>query len=62
MLNLHVDHTPQAIEDAAETFRELIDVGIAYGGSYYLIYHRWARKDQKIKSKAAIRRCANSSR
>jgi len=46
VLNLHVNHTPRAIEDAAETFRQLIDVGMACGGSYYLTYHRWARKDQ----------------
>ena len=31
---------------AADAFRELIDLGIAHGGSYYLTYHRWARKDQ----------------
>lgn len=46
IFNLHVDHTPEAIEQAAETFRRLIDLGIAHGGSYYLTYHRWARKDQ----------------
>jgi FAD/FMN-containing dehydrogenase len=46
VLNLHIDHTPQAIADAAETFRQLIDLGLAHGGSYYLTYHRWARKDQ----------------
>ena len=36
----------QAIDAAADAFRELIDLGIAHGGSYYLTYHRWARKDQ----------------
>lgn len=46
VFNLHVDHTPAAIEGAAETFRGLIDLGLAYGGSYYLTYHRWARRDQ----------------
>ena len=46
IFNLHVDHTPAAVEQAAETFRHLIDIGIAHGGSYYLTYHRWARKDQ----------------
>ena len=34
------------IERAAETFRALIDLGIGHGGSYYLTYHRWARRDQ----------------
>jgi len=46
IFNLHIEHTPKGIESAAETFRQLIDLGIEYGGSYYLTYHRWARKDQ----------------
>ena len=46
IFNLHVDHTPAAIERAAEAFRALIDLGIRHGGSYYLTYHRWARRDQ----------------
>jgi FAD/FMN-containing dehydrogenase len=46
IFNLHIDHTPDAIQRAADAFRDLIDLGIAHGGSYYLTYHRWARKDQ----------------
>jgi FAD/FMN-containing dehydrogenase len=46
IFNLHVDHTPAALERSAETFRGLIDLGLAHGGSYYLTYHRWARRDQ----------------
>jgi FAD/FMN-containing dehydrogenase len=46
IFNLHVEHTPQKIEAAADAFRDLIDLGIAHGGSYYLTYHRWARRDQ----------------
>jgi FAD/FMN-containing dehydrogenase len=46
IFNLHVDHTPAAIDRAADTFRGLIDLGLAEGGSYYLTYHRWARRDQ----------------
>ena len=46
VLNLHVDHTGEAIATAGETFRELIDVAIRHHGSYYLAYHRWARGDQ----------------
>ena len=46
IFNLHVEHTPEAIDGAAETFRDLIDLGMKHGGSYYLTYHRWARKDQ----------------
>jgi len=46
IFNLHVEHTPEAIDAAADTFRDLIDVAAAQSGSYYLTYHRWARKDQ----------------
>lgn len=46
IFNLHVEHTRERIEESASTFRELIDLGLAHGGSYYLTYHRWARKDQ----------------
>jgi FAD/FMN-containing dehydrogenase len=46
IFNLHVEHTPAAIDAAAGAFRALIDLGMAQGGSYYLTYHRWARRDQ----------------
>jgi FAD/FMN-containing dehydrogenase len=46
IFNLHVEHTPRAIAEAANAFRELIDVAAARNGSYYLTYHRWARRDQ----------------
>jgi SAM-dependent methyltransferase len=46
IFNLHIEHAPAAIEAAAEAFRDLIDLAIKHGGSYYLTYHRWARKDQ----------------
>ena len=46
IFNLHVDHSSLSIERAADAFRALIDLGICHGGSYYLTYHRWARRDQ----------------
>jgi FAD/FMN-containing dehydrogenase len=46
VFNLHVEHTLGAVAYAAETFRALIDLAIAENGSYYLTYHRWARRDQ----------------
>ncbi len=46
IFNLHVKHNPEGIEQAARSFRSLIDLGIQYGGSYYLTYHRWARREQ----------------
>lgn len=46
IFNLHTEHTEAAIENTAQSFRDLIDLGIERGGSYFLTYHRWARKDQ----------------
>jgi FAD/FMN-containing dehydrogenase len=46
VFNLHVEHTSQAVAKAADDFRRLIDHARRYGGSYYLTYHRWARRDQ----------------
>jgi hypothetical protein len=46
VFNLHVEHTPAAIDRAANAFRALIDLAIPRRGSYYLTYHRWARRDQ----------------
>ncbi|MDF2761149.1 MAG: hypothetical protein K0S99_3784, partial [Thermomicrobiales bacterium] len=46
VFNLHVDHTPAGIDRAADAFRRLIDRALAYGGSYYLTYHRWATPEQ----------------
>jgi UDP-N-acetylenolpyruvoylglucosamine reductase len=40
IFNLHVEHTPEQIDAAADTFRDLIDLGIQHGGRYYLAYHR----------------------
>ncbi|MBA2733669.1 MAG: hypothetical protein H0U54_12340, partial [Acidobacteria bacterium] len=46
VFNLHVAHTEAGIEKAKEDFRRLIDRAIQHGGSYYLTYHRWARREQ----------------
>ena len=46
VMNLHVDHTPDAIAKAADDFRRLIDRAIEFGGSYFLTYHRWANRNQ----------------
>lgn len=46
IFNLHITHDRQGIENAARSFRGLIDLGIKHGGSYYLTYHRYARRDQ----------------
>ena len=46
IFNLHVTHDAKGVENAAAAFRGLIDLGIKYAGSYYLTYHRFARKEQ----------------
>lgn len=46
VFNLHTAHTPAALKNTAHDFRRLIDRAIRYDGSYYLTYHRWARRDQ----------------
>ena len=46
IFNLHVDHQPAALEEAAGTFRALIDLAIDADGSFYLTYHRWATREQ----------------
>jgi len=46
IFNLHVVHTPQAMDRAAEAFRSLIQMAIARGGRYYLTYHRYASRAQ----------------
>jgi FAD/FMN-containing dehydrogenase len=46
VINLHTEHTPLGITRSGDAFRRLIDHARRYGGSYYLTYHRWARRDQ----------------
>jgi FAD/FMN-containing dehydrogenase len=46
IFNLHTEHTEAGKERSAEAFRGLIDLALARGGSYFLTYHRWARRDQ----------------
>jgi FAD/FMN-containing dehydrogenase len=46
VMNLHVDHSPQGIEKAANDFRRVIDRAIELDGSYFLTYHRWATRTQ----------------
>jgi UDP-N-acetylenolpyruvoylglucosamine reductase len=44
--NLHVIHTDEGKQKAAEDFRRIIDRAIEFGGRYYLTYHRWATRKQ----------------
>jgi FAD/FMN-containing dehydrogenase len=46
IFNLLTLHTPAGIEASARSFRGLIDLAIAHGGSYYLTYHKFAKAEQ----------------
>lgn len=46
IFNLHVEPSDAGKERAADSFRALIDLAAERDGSYYLTYHRWARRDQ----------------
>jgi len=48
IFNLHAAHTPAALQNSAEAFRRLIDIAIRRKGTYYLTYHKHARKDQVL--------------
>ncbi len=46
IFNLLTLHTPGGIEASTRSFRGLIDLAIARGGSYYLTYHKFAKLEQ----------------
>lgn len=48
IFNLHVDHDDRGRARAQADFRRLIDRAIEQGGSYFLTYHRHARRDQVL--------------
>ncbi|MDF3009923.1 MAG: L-gulono,4-lactone dehydrogenase [Burkholderiales bacterium] len=47
-LDLHVERGTRGLIHAGDAFRRLIDLGLRYGGSYYLAYHRHAIKRQLL--------------
>lgn len=55
IFNLHVDHQAAAIADAASAFARLIDHAIAQQGSYFLTYHRFARREQVLTCHPGLR-------
>jgi FAD/FMN-containing dehydrogenase len=48
IFNLHTEHTPEGIAHSAEAFRRLIDMAARRNGTYYLTYHRYARREQVL--------------
>lgn len=50
IFNLRVEHSEEGIEKSKADFQRLIDRALELNGSYFLTYHRWARKDQILKA------------
>lgn len=48
IFNLHVDHDASGLARARVDFQRLIDRAIEHRGSYFLTYHRYARRDQLL--------------
>jgi FAD/FMN-containing dehydrogenase len=46
VLNLCTPRTPEGIACSGRAFRAVIDAALEFGGSFYLAYHRFARRDQ----------------
>lgn len=46
VFNFHVVHSPEGINKAKHDFDLIIDRALQYNGSFYLTYHRWAKKNQ----------------
>ena len=49
IFNLHVDHHADGLARARTDFQRLIDRAIEFGGSYFLTYHRYARREQLLR-------------
>ncbi|HSQ70398.1 MAG TPA: hypothetical protein VLM41_09955, partial [Steroidobacteraceae bacterium] len=49
IFNLHVDHHERGLARARRDFQRLIDRAIEFGGSYFLTYHRFTRRDQLLR-------------
>jgi FAD/FMN-containing dehydrogenase len=49
IFNLQMVHEPAELKIASDKFRSLIDLAIAYEGTYYLTYHRYAT-DQQLRT------------
>ena len=48
IFNLHTEHTPEGMAHSADAFRRLIDMAARRNGTYYLTYHRYARREQVL--------------
>lgn len=48
VMNLRVTHTPGGLAKAQREFQLVIDRALERQGSFFLTYHRWARKEQVL--------------
>ncbi len=55
IFNLCTEHDENGIGRAAEAFLALIDIALSFSGSYFLTYHRWARRDQVERAHPGFR-------
>jgi FAD/FMN-containing dehydrogenase len=46
LFNIHIEHSTRGLIRAGDAFRRLIDIGLRYGGGWYLAYHRHALRRQ----------------
>jgi FAD/FMN-containing dehydrogenase len=46
IFNLHTEHSAAGLKHAADALRRLIDMAIKRKGTYYLTYHKYARRKQ----------------
>jgi FAD/FMN-containing dehydrogenase len=49
IFNLHIDHHAAGLARTRTDFQRLIDRAIQFDGSYFLTYHRFARRDQLLR-------------
>ena len=56
IFNLLVEHSPEGMERGRDRFRALTDCALEREGSFYLTYHRWARRDQVERAYPDFRR------
>lgn len=50
VFNFHVVHSPEGISKAKHDFDLIIDRALQYDGSFYLTYHKWAKKYQILSA------------
>ncbi len=46
IFNLHTTHDNAGVDRSAAAFRALNDASLAWGGSFFLTYHRWSTREQ----------------